>query len=143
MSALDLQISVSLDGQYRRQIEVKLSGVEIKPYVRQTRRSRFRQDAAGQRVRDYNDWKGQVQDALTAVAAANRVRPLEKVKIGAKGDFWLMRPLMCDCDNLVKAALDCCKDILIPDDRYVFRLGPFEKRKGSVGGLYIAFWEME
>jgi len=125
-----------------RHIVVRFDGVVVMPYVRQTRRSRFRRDRAGDRAREYNELRASLRDALALILKMRRIEAFGKVRLGFSGLFWDEKVSRKDIDNLVKAAMDVCSDILIPDDCWVYRLGECEKNPGRPA-MVLKFWEVK
>jgi len=92
------------------------------PYVRQNRRSRWREDSTGMRAQNYNNYKALLRDLLAITMKQQGIQMFPEVPLWVKADFYLKsrkQLFRVDVDNLLKSCLDCCNSILITDDRWV------------------------
>jgi len=120
------------------EIEVAL---RVMPYVRQTRHSRWRDDALGQRARDYNESRALLRDAIAAIMMAERIEPFRERPLGMAACFWLEAPGRCDLGNLEKALEDAISGVLIPDDRWIWVRGSGRKERGP-DRFRLQVWEV-
>ena len=112
------------------------------PYTRQTRTTRYRDDASGRRATAYNEARATLRDTLMAIMLANRLKPFGRVPLGMSSSFWLKHAGSTDLGNLEKALEDAANSILYPDDRWIWRRGPGFKAQGKPR-FSLHLWETD
>jgi len=131
-------------GQYfvedKRHVSMTV-GLPIKPYVRQTRNTRWRRDAYGKAARNYNDSINALRDAMVLIMRKEGIEQFGKVPLGCsitvRGDV-----ARADLGNLEKAVEDSLNRSLWYDDHYVYVRGPGEKVKDSTSSIQLHVWEL-
>lgn len=114
-----------------RQVTVRFDGLVVMPYVRQTRKTRWRADSLGRRAQQYNAMVAGLRDVLVISRNLAGVEPFGDVRLGFSGLFWVERRVnVMDLDNLLKATWDIARGVLFPDDRQVFVIDHAEKNRG-------------
>jgi Holliday junction resolvase RusA-like endonuclease len=113
----------------------------IKPYVRQTRNTRWRRDSYGKAARDYNDSINALRDAMVLIMRKEGIQQFGKVPLGCaitvRGDV-----ARADLGNLEKAVEDALNRSLWYDDHYVYVRGVGEKVKSTSPSIQLHVWEL-
>jgi Holliday junction resolvase RusA-like endonuclease len=131
-------------GQYfvedKRHVAMTI-GLPIKPYVRQTRTTRWRRDAHGKAARDYNDSIGAFRDAVVLIMQNEGIQQFGKIPLGCaitvRGNVG-----RADLGNLEKAVEDALNRSLWYDDHYVYVRGLGEKAKSPQSSVQLHVWEL-
>jgi len=114
------------------------------PAPRQNRGTRWRSDATGERVQEYNNFRATVRDNLEYAMAAAGIGQLRKGPLEFKAEFWFKDKAKLykgnDLDNLIKAIWDCIKGILITDDCWICR-EESRKMDGPFDRIVFQVWE--
>ena len=143
-----IELSWCRDGPGRKYIRVRIVGVPLIPYVRQTHRSRFRRDKFGERSQKYNDQQAMLRDALNfKMKEVNEYGNLgyAKQQLGFWARFEIAdsrRLAVCDLSNLIKAVEDFCRGSLIHDDRMIFEYEQCWKRHGEEDVIEFEVFEL-
>ena len=118
------------------------AAVGVFPYTRQTRTTRWRDDASGARATAYNEARADLRDTLMAIMLANRLKPFGSVPLGMSSSFWLKHAGSTDHGNLEKALEDAPKSIQYPDDRWIWHRRFGFKAKGKPR-FRLHLWETD
>lgn len=108
-------------------------GAPVLPYERQTQKTRFRQDARGDRAKRYNDWKAMVAETVGLAMKQQNLEPLAgDLKLSFVA-FIKPKGIRGDASNYLKALEDACNTVLWGDDRQIVKFG--ESSLVRVSGL--------
>ena len=134
----------------------------VKPYVRQTRTTRWATDKDGVptmaalRAQAYNENQAAIRDAVTVMMIKADLPPFGKVKLGFEASFWMCRkevfgrkrktweddPAKCDLNNLEKAIEDALKGPFYPDDVWIWKRGEGVKMASDEDRFVVHVWEL-
>lgn len=129
-----------------RRLKMRIDGIVMMPYVRQTYRSRFRRDAFGKRCREYNDQQALIRDALILKMKQVGELSYEKEKLGFSAQFGMSNKTklqVSDLDNLTKALKDCLVGCILKDDRYIYKDRDLEKMPSDSDFMLVEIWELK
>lgn len=139
----------------RRHLRMKVN-LLVKPYVRQTRTTRWRDDESGERARQYNETQGTLRDAVTLILLKEGISSFGKTKLGFASWFWLCPkkvfrvkkntwiddPSRCDLNNLEKAIEDALNGAMYPDDVWIWKRERGFKMLGEDDWFAVHVWEL-
>ncbi len=124
-------------------IVMLIDDVNIKPYVRMTRRGKYVNPQAQEYLASQEELKLKMQAEMTR-------QGFEKIKRGKQlhilARFYVTRGVghRCDLDNLLKALLDALQGIVIEDDRWVDHIETERIIvKGDTGSVYFEVLAMD
>ena len=155
VSELPYQIREWREPDGRRHVCLKVN-LLVKPYVRQTRTTRWRSDAHGQRAQEYNEAQAAIRDAVTLIMLKKHIEPLKGPKLGFQADFWLLPkkvfrnvkhtwvddPKKVDLGNLEKGLEDSLQGALYKNDVRIWRRGQGGKHLGEDDWFFVHVWEL-
>jgi crossover junction endodeoxyribonuclease RusA len=98
-----------------------IKGVDIKPYVRMTRRGKWINEQAQEYLASKQDLSLLIKSHMKA--QSYRIMPAQTpLKVSIKVLVHTSQGHKADIDNIAKAILDACNGIVFPDDRWVDKL---------------------
>jgi Holliday junction resolvase RusA-like endonuclease len=118
-----------------RGLSVQISDIPTPAQPRQNRLTRWGVGRNAEKAKDYNAWLGGMRTTLGVLMAGH-----ERLQGPVAATLLWESPLAVekqgDLDSLQKSALDACRSIIIPDDRWVVRITASKEQ----GTLTMATW---